>query len=632
MVHELGHDLELPDLYDTDESSQGVGTWSVMSYGSWNGVSLPGDSPAHFDPWSKYFEGWISPFLVATTLTNQPIAQAATTPDVYQFLNGTPTTGEYFLVENRQKVGYDGGLVGSGLLIWHIDASKASNRDECYPGGPSCAVSHYKIAVAQADNLYGLEKGGNSWGDAGDPWPGSTGNKNFTGFSSPNSNLYSGTLSNINIANISDSAAIMTATFSMGAAVPALAITDVTINEGNSGTTPFNSTVTMTSNSSQAVTVNYATADGTASAAAGDYVSTFGSLTFNPGEMSKSVPVLVRGDTQNESNETFFVSLSNATNGTISKSQGIGTILNDDVVPLPIVTIAATDNTATEQGATTGTHTVSRTGSTAGALTVNYTVDGTATAGSDYQALAGSVVIAAGQSAAPITIIPIDDAVTGEPNETVIITISNNAAYTVGAPSNSTVIITDNDIIAPDTILDPGPAAEGVATKNTTAVFKFTSTVPSATFKCSLDTAAFTVCTSPKTYTRLRPGSRNFKVQAIAGGVSDPTPASFGWTIDTIAPNTTITFFPALLTNDSEAMFEFISTEAGSGFQCSLDGSLFTPCTSPFISGALADGKHNFQVKALDSVGNVDRSAAKAKAWTVDTTPPITTIMGKPAT
>ena len=183
----------------------------------------------------------------------------------------------------------------------------------------------------------------------------------------------------------------------------------------------------------------------------------------------------------------------------------------------------------------------------------------------------------------------------------------------------------------PDTILDSGPAAEGGTTKSTTAVFTFTSTVPSATFKCSLDAAAFTVCTSPKTYTGLRAGSRNFKVQAIAGGVSDPTPASFGWTIDTIAPNTTITVSPALLTNNPIATFEFISTEVGSDYQCSLDGSVFTPCTSPFISGALADGKHNFQVKALDSVGNADRSAAKAKAWTVDTTPPITTITGKPA-
>ena len=513
MVHELGHDLELPDLYDTDGSSQGVGTWSVMSYGSWNGVSLPGDSPAHFDPWSKYFEGWISPILVTTTLTNEPIAQAATTPDVYQFLSGTPTTGEYFLVENRQKIGYDAGLVGSGLLIWHIDASKAGNSDECYPEGPSCAVSHYKIAVSQADNLYGLEKGGNSWGDAGDPWPGSTGNRNFTSVSSPNSNLYNGTLSNVNISNISNSGPTMTATLSTNAAVPALSITDVTINEGNSGTTPFNFTVTMIPTSSQIVTVNFATADGTASAASGDYVATFGSLTFSPGETSKPVSVLVNGDTQNESNETFFVSLSNSSNATISKSQGLGTLTNDDLL---------------------------------------------------------------------------------------------------------------------DTILDPGPAADGGATNSTTVVFNFTSTAPTATFACSLDAAVFTVCTSPKTYTGLKVGSHNFKVQATADGVTDPTPATFDWTIDKKAPNTTITVFPTLLTKNPIATFEFISTEVGGGFQCSLDGVAFAACTSPFMSGVLIDGKHSFQVKAVDAAGNPDKSAAKAKAWTVDTTLPVTTITGKP--
>jgi subtilisin family serine protease len=112
---------------------------------------------------------------------------------------------------------------------------------------------------------------------------------------------------------------------------------------------------------------------------------------------------------------------------------------------LPVVSIVATDPTATEQGTTTGSFTVSRTGSTAAALTVNYSVSGTATAGSDYQALAGSVVIPSGQSSATITVTPIDDAVAGEPDETVIGTVSPNAAYAVGAPSSATVTITDND-------------------------------------------------------------------------------------------------------------------------------------------------------------------------------------------
>jgi N-acetylneuraminic acid mutarotase len=183
---------------------------------------------------------------------------------------------------------------------------------------------------------------------------------------------------------------------------------------------------------------------------------------------------------------------------------------------------------------------------------------------------------------------------------------------------------------APDTIINAGPAADGGATNSTTAIFNFTSDDPTATFACSLDSAAFSACTSPKTFTKLKVGAHNFKVQATAGGVPDPTPASISWTIDKTAPNTTITSAPALLTKDPVATFTFTSTEVGGGFQCSLDGSAFAPCTSPFVSSPLADGKHNFQVKAFDAASNIDKSAAKAKAWTVDTTRPVTTITGKP--
>ena len=214
MAHELGHDLGLPDLYDTDGSSEGIGNWSVMAGGSWNGTSLAGDSPAHFDPWSKYFEGWVSPTLVTTNLANETISQAATSADVYQFLPGTPSSGEYFLIENRQKTGYDAALPGSGLLIWHIDASKSGNTQECYPGGslPCTTTAHYKVALVQADNLFNLEKGNNR-GDAGDPWPGSAGKTAFNDSSSPNSNLYNGSPSGVSVSGISASGPTMTATF-----------------------------------------------------------------------------------------------------------------------------------------------------------------------------------------------------------------------------------------------------------------------------------------------------------------------------------------------------------------------------------------------------------------------------------
>ena len=112
--------------------------------------------------------------------------------------------------------------------------------------------------------------------------------------------------------------------------------------------------------------------------------------------------------------------------------------------PLPAVTIAATDASASEAGPTTGVFTLTRNGSTAAALTVNYTVGGTATAGSDYTALAGSVQIPAGALTATATVTPIDDLLV-ETGETVVATLSANAAYTLGTPASATVTIQSDD-------------------------------------------------------------------------------------------------------------------------------------------------------------------------------------------
>jgi len=306
---------------------------------------------------------------------------------------------------------------------------------------------------------------------------------------------------------------------------------------------------------------------------------------------------------------------------------GFGLIQADAALAslLPEVFIAATDNTATEQGTTTGIFTVSRTGSTASPLTVNYTVGGTATSGSDYVALSGSVVILSGQSSGQIVVTPIDDALS-EGNETVIANLAAGASYTIGNPNSATVTIADND--APDTIItsvDPG-----TVTNLTMKSFNFGSTVPGSTFECKIDTGAFTSCTSPKTYTKLKPGAHHFEVHAIANGIVDPTPATHDWTVDKTAPNTMITLPPPLLTNNPVATIAFSSDDSSATFQCSLDGGPFAPCSNPFVSGPLADGKHNFQVKAIDGAGNIDKSAAKAKAWTVDTTAPNTTIAKGP--
>jgi len=111
----------------------------------------------------------------------------------------------------------------------------------------------------------------------------------------------------------------------------------------------------------------------------------------------------------------------------------------------PTVTIVAADPTAAENPLSTGYFRVSRTGSTTGALTVYYAVSGTATSGSDYNSLSGSVTIAAGSTTASITVTPINDTI-AEGDETFIVTLSTNAAYTSGSPYSATVTITSDDV------------------------------------------------------------------------------------------------------------------------------------------------------------------------------------------
>jgi Calx-beta domain len=114
---------------------------------------------------------------------------------------------------------------------------------------------------------------------------------------------------------------------------PTISINDVSINEGSSGTTSFVFTVTLSAPAVQTITVNFITANGTATGGFNstfDYTPITGMLTFLPGQNSKTITVSVNGDVVTESNETFFVNLSGANNATILDGQGIGTIINDD--------------------------------------------------------------------------------------------------------------------------------------------------------------------------------------------------------------------------------------------------------------------------------------------------------------
>ncbi len=111
--------------------------------------------------------------------------------------------------------------------------------------------------------------------------------------------------------------------------LPTLSINDVSRKEGRFWYSTFTFTVSLSGTNTNTVTVSYATASGTA-VSGSDFLNTSGTLTFTPSTRSRTISVRVYGDRLPEANEIFFVNLSNATNATITKAQGIGTILNDD--------------------------------------------------------------------------------------------------------------------------------------------------------------------------------------------------------------------------------------------------------------------------------------------------------------
>lgn len=216
-AHEVGHLFGLPDLYDTDYSSKGVGEWSLMAYGSWNGSKNMGESPAWPDAWSRLRLGWSNADNVVSKRLGATFAAAEISPTVIRlFPYNNPNSKEYFLIENRQAKDYDTYLPGQGLLIWHVDeriADYGGNDQECAQvNNWECGSQHYKVALEQADGHFDLECPSCNRGDNGDPFPGSMNNRIFNAASRPNASSYNSpddTL--ISVVNISNSAITMTA-------------------------------------------------------------------------------------------------------------------------------------------------------------------------------------------------------------------------------------------------------------------------------------------------------------------------------------------------------------------------------------------------------------------------------------
>ena len=206
ICHETGHFLGLPDLYDTGYDSKGIGSFCLMANGSWGGNY--GNRPVHMCAWCLAYLGWITPTVI-TVSGNYSLGEVETSRQIYKMASGGASS-EYFLVENRQGVGFDQSLPGSqrGLLIWHIDDSVSNNNNQ----------AHYKVDLEEASCTQHLETNANT-GDDSDYFR----YGNATAFNSttcPNSNTYSGAATALNILNVGTTGATMTFTIAGGVCGP----------------------------------------------------------------------------------------------------------------------------------------------------------------------------------------------------------------------------------------------------------------------------------------------------------------------------------------------------------------------------------------------------------------------------
>ena len=192
--HEFGHEIGLPDLYDTDGSSAGIGDWGVMASGSWGNN---GETPTYLSAWSRYELGWVEPIVITDDVNNLVLKPIETDGDVYllPIPGNWSDSKQYYLLENRQKINYDAYLPGEGLLIWHIDEeiidskwnSNSVNNDE----------EHKGVDLEEADGEDDLDSKTN-YGDSDDPYNSGS----FTKDTYPNSLAYNGTESGWKIENI----------------------------------------------------------------------------------------------------------------------------------------------------------------------------------------------------------------------------------------------------------------------------------------------------------------------------------------------------------------------------------------------------------------------------------------------
>ncbi|MGV7204245.1 putative Ig domain-containing protein [Xanthomonas citri] len=386
-------------------------------------------------------------------------------------------------------------------------------------------------------------------------------------------------VSNVTGATVSDGQGL--GTIVNDDAQPALSIDDVSVNEGNSGTTTATFTVSLSAASGQTVTVNYATADGTATAGS-DYVARSGTLTFAPGVTAQGVAVTVNGDTAVEPNETFSVGLSGASNATIARATGTGTILNDDAVvtispaSLPAATAgSAYSQTLTASGGTPGYTFVVSAGALPAGLTLSASgvLSGTPTASGSFNFTAtatDSGTPTSGSRAYTLTVA----------GATVILPATTLPAGTAGQAYSSAITPATGGIAPYSYALTAGALPAGITLNSSSGALSGTTT--------SVGSFSFTVTATDSTSGTPSQGTRGYTLNIAA-----PTIAVAPSTVPTATRGTA--YSQTLTASGGTAAYTYAITSGAlpAGITLASNGTLSGTAT--------VEGTFNFTVQAADA-------------------------------
>ena len=204
-THEVGHAFGLPDLYDVRASSShaGAGNWDLMASGAWGCDNDSPSSPCHMGAWTKAMLGWVDVVHLESGVDHgtRMLPPVQGPGGMVYRVDAQDGSGEYFLLENRAPVGFDSlAYAGGGLLVWQVDPLRVSARWGANTvNGSDMPGVRLREADGQDDLL---RAGGGNRGDAGDPFPGSSGNRVFHAGSMPASTSYAGAATGLTVTGI----------------------------------------------------------------------------------------------------------------------------------------------------------------------------------------------------------------------------------------------------------------------------------------------------------------------------------------------------------------------------------------------------------------------------------------------